>query len=43
MGIVGMIVVGVVLLSLAELNSRGWSIYKGSAAQFSVGLCVSWR
>ena len=41
MDIVGMIVGVVVLLNLAELNSRGWPIYRGSAAQFFVGLCVS--
>ena len=38
---VARLVVVVVVIDLAELNSRGWSIYRGNAAQISVELCVS--
>ena len=38
---VASLVVGVVVVDLAELNSRGWPIYRGNAAQISVELCVS--
>ena len=38
---VARLVVGVVVVDLAELNSRGWPIYRGNAAQISVELCVS--
>ena len=35
---VARLVVDVVVVDLAELNSRGWSIYRGNAAQISVEL-----
>ena len=38
---VASLVVGVVVVDLAELNSRGWPIYRENAAQIFVELCVS--
>ena len=38
---VASLVVGVVVVDLAELNSRGWCIYRGNAAQIFVELSVS--
>ena len=36
--VVARLVVVVVVVDLAELNSRGWPIYRGNAAQISVEL-----
>ena len=38
LGVVG-IAVGIVVVFLAELNSRGWRIYRGNAAEIFVDKC----
>ena len=37
--VVGSVVVGLLLIVLAELNSRGCYMYRGDAAQISVEKC----